>query len=333
MADKLKTVNYFTGMINELLENDKQRNKMFEGIDKMVHNDWRFADTFKEAVEDIYEVVDTTPSDAITSGAIALSGTVPKWQVIPHNDNQAEYQRVEKLEEVIRWHFRKSDRRGIGTIMYDMAISSLRYNMICTRVDDLKYILPKDQSKWTPLQKRAWTDGRFLMRTFNPKGIHLETTSLGISTIVHIENFPIMDVIKHWELYANNNTDEGKRIQQSLIDLKNSIGDRYPRDMRFIQYYCINDDQILTFGHTESGPTIAGKSQELPPSPISYTQAQGTPNFADADSSQFVFVNQPNPMGFLNWSIRIGGSRVEDATQYTLNPLLAPLYFSAPGKS
>jgi hypothetical protein len=328
MADKLKSVSYFQGLINELLENDKKRNELFEGIDKMVHNDWKFSDTFKKAAEDIYEVVDSTPSDAITSGAIALSGTVPKWQVIPHNDNPAEYDRVERIEEVIRWHYRKADRRGIGTILYDKAISSLRYNMICTKVEDLKHILPQDSSKWTSLQRRAWTDGRFLMRVFNPKGIHLEITSLGVSTIVHVENFPVMDVIRHWELYDNNDSDEGKRIQQTLSDMKARIGDRYPRELRFIQYYAINDDQILTFGHLESGPKPAKQGLELPPSPISYTQAQGTPDVANADSAEFVFVNMPNPYNFMPWSIRIGGSRVEDAVQYQLNPLLAPLYFS-----
>lgn len=301
---------WYDGMVQELEEEFQPRNNLFDEIDKMVRPEWQLPDEFTSVIKDVMAIVDTAPSDAINSGAIALSGSNPIFSVMPFMPNVAEYDRAQTLEDNISYHFDMANRRGNGTVMYDVAESSLKYNTICVRVDDLTHIFPKDQRKWTPLQRRAWGYGRFLVQAVHPKLVYYLETSIGISTIAHKQSFKISDVMKHWELYENNNTDEGRRVSRALSQLKDDLdvlrAKKYPlRNVSLTQTYVIDDDKLVIYG--------------------SLTDQDGE---AVKNANDYVFADQKNPYGFLNWSIRVAGSRLEDAMEYRVNPLLAPLYWS-----
>ena len=328
----LRGTNYFLGLAADLLRSNSRRNAMFNGIERMVRNDWKFQETFKQDVPDIFEVIDRSPYDAVQSGATALSGQMPYWQVIPHNINPLEYQRVDKLAEAIRWHKTRSNRRGAGTISFDKAYSSLVYNIVATQIHDLVMILPKDRSKWTPMQQEAWRHGRFLERVKNPKGILTETGSLGITTVVNIENLAINDVIQYWKLYEGNTSKEAKQALATIDQLesdvsglieKNKGDEQFPSRVRFIQVYCINYDQVITFGYI----TVAEPPPQTSQMDYNYN-AFGIPDVLAISKPQYTFLETENPFGFLNWSIRQGGNRVENLEEFRVNPLLAPLWWT-----
>jgi hypothetical protein len=315
------TIDWYIGLVDELATEFEGRNTLFDEIDKMVRPEWSLPASFTAVVKDVMAIVDTAPSDAINSGAIALSGSLPVFNVQPFMANVAEYDRAQNLEDTISWHFRKSNRRGNGTFMYDIAESSLRYNTICVRVDDLAHILPKSQKKWTPLQKRAWSYGRFIHTAYNPKGVYYLESAMGVTTVAHVETFKVQNAIKHWELYENNDTDEGRQVAQGLKDLKEAVSALTQgaegknafsmRDIFLTQTYCIDDDKLMVWG--------------------SLTDSNGDDMARVNDMNtlyQFVFADQKNPYGFIPWSIRVAGSRLEGDIAHRVNPLLAPLYWS-----
>jgi hypothetical protein len=308
-----KSFDWYDGLTGELEEEFQPRNNLFDEIDKMVRPEWTLPEEFTAVIKDVMAVVDTAPSDAINSGAIALSGSNPNFSVMPFMANVAEYDRAQGLEDNLSYHFDQANKRGNGTVMYDIAESSLRYNTICVRVDDLAHVFPKDQSKWTPLQRRAWGYGRFLVQAVHPKTVYYLESSLGISTIVHKQSFKVADIVKHWELYENNDTEEGRRVAAALAKLKNDLdfvkakqGKRYNlRNMSITQTYVLDDDKLVVWGDLtdQDGETVK-------------------------NTNRYEFADQKNPYGFLNWSIRVAGSRLEEAMEYRVNPLLAPLYWS-----
>ena len=72
------------------------------------------------------------------------------------------------------------------------------------------------------------------------------------------------------------------------------------KDLYFSQTYCIDDDKLLVWG---SVTTNAGD---------------------DVSDDDIVFADQKNPYGFIPWSVRVAGSRLEDKIEYKVNPMLAP---------
>lgn len=308
-------VDWYQGLVVDLEHEFSARNRLFDEIDRMVRPEWTLPEEFTAVIKDVMAVVDTAPSDAINSGAIALSGSSPIFSVAPFMANVAEYDRAQRLEDNLSYHFDRANHRGNGTLMYDIAESSLKYNTICVRTDDLLHIFPKDRKRWTPLQRRAWGYGRFLVQAFNPKTVYYLETSIGISTVAHVQSLKVADVITHWELYQNNDTDEGRQVAEALRRLKEDLdilkAKDYPlRNLSFTQTYCIDDDRIVVWG------SLCDHEGE----PIKMTGA--------SLNDDYVFADQKNENGFINWTIRVAGSRLEKALEYRVNPLLAPLYWS-----
>jgi hypothetical protein len=305
-----RKVEWYQGLVDELREEFSKRNRLFDEIDKMVRPEWSLPEEFTAVIKDVMAIVDTAPSDAINSGAIALSGSSPVFSVMPFMPNPMEYDRAQSLEDNLSYHFDMANRRGNGTVMYDIAESSLKYNTIAVRVDDLAHIFPKDPRKWTPLQRRAWGYGRFLVQAFNPKTVYYLDTSIGISTVAHVQSFKIKSIIDHWSLYANNSTDEGRRVLATLEKLQSDLeilsAKKYNlRNVNFTQTHVIDDDKLVVYG--------------------ALTDHEGEPI---KDAADYVFADQKNEYGFIPWSIRVAGSRLEDSLEYRVNPLLAPLYWS-----
>jgi len=305
------SVDWYAGLVRDLEVDFRPRNNLFSKIDDMVRPTWTLPTAFTEVVKNVMAIVDTAPSDAINSGAIALSGSNPIFNVSPFVANVAEYDRVQALEDNLGFHFRRSNKRGNGTLMYDIADSSLRYNTICVRTDDLAHILPRDTKKWTQAQRRSWSYGRFINKVIHPANVYYYENDAILSMVAHVQSYRIMDLIKYWEQYANGDTDEARRISATLTNLKNEIGysgnngDKF-RDTRFMQTYCIDDEKLMIWG-----------------SVVNIQNAEALYSKPD-----HIFAEQKNPYGFINWSIRVAGSRLEDKMEYRVNPLLAPLYWS-----
>lgn len=308
-------ITWYQGLVLELETEFAGRNTLFEEIEFMARPQWSLPEDFTKVIKDVMAIIDTAPSDAINSGAIAMSGSDPIFNCMPFMPNVAEYDRAQGMEDNISYHFNQSNKRGNGTVMYDIAESSLLYNTICVRVDDLLHILPKDSSKWTPLQRRAWGYGRFLIQAVNPKVVYYLETPYGVSTVAHVQTLKLEAAIQHWMLYANNDTDEGRRANTALERLQRDLdvlkAKKYTlRNVSLKQTYVIDDDKIAVWAMlvNQDGEIIRKHEKEL-----------------DAD---YIFADQKNNYDFLNWSIRVAGSRLEDSLEYRVNPLLAPLYWS-----
>src|SRR5688572_2083798 len=275
---------YYIGLMNELDQEFADLVTMFEAIDNMVRPTWNLPTEFTNVVKDVMAIVDTAPSDAINSGAIALSGSIPITAVSPFMANKAEYDRTQTLEEVLGFHFAKSNVRGNGTVMYDIADSSLRYNTICSQTHDLAHIFPKNQSIWTPLQRGAWRHGRFIHEVHNPKDVRYMFSTMGLTFVGYTETLRIQDVIDHWSLYEKNETDEGRMIAATLKELREAVdmvktgkdgkNGMAAKDIYFTQTYCIDYDNLCIFG--------------------SVTDINGE-DIARIQRADFVFADQKNP--------------------------------------
>jgi hypothetical protein len=310
-------IEWYIGLMNELDMEFDPVTELFEAIDDMVRPTWSLPSSFTEVVKDVMAVVDTAPSDAINSAAISFAGSDPIINCSPFAANVAEYDRAQTLEDTLFWHFSRDNKRGNGTLMQDIAESILKYNTICVRTDDLAYILPKNQSKWTPLQRRAWQTGRFIHKAVHPANVRYIMSDMGLTLVGHTETFKVQDVLKHWELYENNDSDEGRMIAATLKDLREAVDQAMKttensqgipqRDIYFTQTYCIDDDKLMTWGRLTN---LNGEDLLTQPTP------------------DYVFADQKNPYGFIPWAIRVAGSRIEQRIEYRVNPLLAPLYWS-----
>ena len=308
------SIDWYMGLMDELDTEFDPLVTMFEYIDDMVLPRWSLPADFTAVVHDVMAVVDTAPSDAVRSAAVAFSRNIPIFSVMPFRSVKEEYDRAQGLEDNLRYQFKRSNKRGNGSVMRDMAESSLRYNTIAVRTDDLVHILPKNQKSWTALQKQAWAHGRFIHKVYNPKNVRYLYSSLGLTFVGCTEVLRVTDAISHWSLFENNETDEGKLVAQALADIRKAIderkGDFNLSDLYISQTYAIDHDKVCIWGSLtdKTGEQLKSKSSQ--------------------EAIDFTFADQDNPYGFINWSVRVAGARLDDAIETRISPMLAPLYWS-----
>lgn len=302
---------YIRSYERDLIEKDARRDELYNALWNMVFLKWDFKAEDKAKMPNVRTLVDASPSDAVNNASIALSNTVPRWQVSPFGSSIFEYQRAEKMEHCLGTQFRKTNNRGVGTLLFDKMRSSIMYDMIATRIDDLEFQF-KGVTKLSPLQRRIRSQGRFLGQVFDPRTIHVETSMGTFVSLLHVENMRALDVYNYWKLYENNETDGGKRVAEALRKMDKQFGGKNPkqiRDMRFVFFEFINDDQIMKHGYfTNSSSSVSAAGDT-------------------ASASDIIFADEENSLGFIPWSVRIGGTRMESDPGYQVNPMLAPLHW------
>jgi len=309
-----KDIDYIRGYERDLIDKDQRKIQLQTAMWNMVFLNWDFAAQDKAKMPNVRTLIDTTPSDALRNASIALSNTIPRWDVSPYSASLREFERTEKLEHCLEFNFRKMNQRGIGTLLYDKMCSSLLYDEIITRIDDLEFQY-KGVKKLSPLQKRIRSQGRFLGQVFDPRTIHVETGMGTFTALLHVENMRAIDVYNYWKLYEHNETKEGRQVAEALRKMDEQFGGNTQKQingMRFIMYEFVNDVQILKHGH------FYGTSD----SNVSHVVESQTGSKTD-----IIFADEENTLGFINWSFRRGGNRMESQPEYQINPMLAPLHW------
>lgn len=306
---------FIRGYERDLIEKDRLRNQLFNSMWNMKNLIWDFSDADKAKMKNIRTLVDTSPSDALNNAALALSNTIPRWDVSPYGSSLYEFQRTEKLEHCLQYTFNKMNQRGTGTLLFDKMYSSLLYDMIVTRIDDLEFQF-KGTGTLTPLQKYIRSKGRFFGQVFDARGIHCEFSMGTFTSLLHVEEMRAWDVYNYWKMYENNTSKEGRMVAEALRKMDAKFAGKnttQTKQMKFVFYEFYSHDQVLKHGHFIGGGGTAGMA-------VGNEHNESSP-------SDIIFADEENTLGFINWSVRVGGSRIETEPAYQVNPMLAPLHW------
>lgn len=310
-----RSFEWVRGYERDLIDKDeKLRNPLFKSIWNMVNLVWDFDEKTKAKLGNVRTLVETSPANAVQNASIALSNTAPRWEVSPYGSSLFEIQRAENLERCLEWDFYKLNTRGTGTLLYDMARSSIMYDMIAVRVDDLEYQF-KGVKNLSTLQKYIRSKGRFIAQCYDPRSIHLEYSMGTYTAVLRAEELRAWDVYNYWKMYEGNTTAEGAMVRAALSKMDDKFANKKQNEinaMKFVMYEFISHDQILKHGHF-----IGNADQGLVNSAVT----------KESSANDIIFADEDNKLGFINWSIRVGGSRMESEPAYQVNPMLAPLHW------
>lgn len=304
-----RDLEWYQSKVDEMIENDVERNELFVAMDDMFHGNIELPEQLKE-FDDIRLNKDSTPHDALYNGATFLANSRIRFDITPLGDNPKEIERANEMEEVLSWHWNMANMRGMSRKIYDIAHSALRYDLAVTRVDDLMHWIPKSETKWSKANHRAIRAGRFLVTVLPPHSMHFQISPLGGShTIVSAQVLPLLDVVDYYLGLAGENED-GKKIKAAVAKLKQYTEDAL-EDFNFFLVNYTDDDKRLVYGHiTDMDNNILSSES---------TTGKG--------ENDFVFIDTENKMPFINYTVRGGASDVEQDPAYKYHPMLASAHW------
>lgn len=270
---------------------DKNRDDLFQGIDDMWHGNWSLPAGLKDKL-DIREIIDLSPHDALKSGTSILSTSMPHWIIQPLSQGQSEQERAENIAYAIDYNYRKLNQRTSSPLLWDMVHSCLRYDAVASWLDYLPYQFGKSP---TLRQKHALRGGNFAATVYNPKTVHVQKDTYGLNCVLLCTNMTAQEVVSKW----------GERASKikSQLDKDEDTG-----TSRFIY-----NDMMLYEG--DSIKRIVWGNI-----------AEGTG--VEESSDEFIIMNEVVETPFMPWIVRVGGSGLETLPEYSVHPLLAPLYLT-----
>jgi len=301
-----RNLDWYKGKVSEMIEEDEDRNDLFEAIDDMFHGQIELPAALKE-FDDIRLNKDSTPHDALYNGTTFLANSRVRFEINPLGPQQAEQERANRMEEAISWHWDMANKRGMSRKIFDIAHSALRYDLCVARVDDLLYWLPKDEEQWSKANKRAARNGRFIVTIQPPHSMHFQMSQLGGShCIVSAQVMPVANVVDFYNGLAGTN-EEGQKIKSAIAKIQAKLGDDW-EDYNFMLYNYIDDEKRFAYGHITDSET-------------------NTFVVPEQDGDDYVFIDAENKMPFINYAVRGGASEAEPNPEYKYHPMLASAHW------
>jgi hypothetical protein len=142
-----KSMSFYTGLMKEAIEADKDKVALYSEIDMHYGGQWQVPAALK-ALPWIKnrKFASTKPADAIDSGARTFASLFPKVSIAPLSDDPNEYGRVELLETAVDWEFRRMNMGGGKTTHWKILDSAMKYCAVSMQTEYLPHTL-KGQEK------------------------------------------------------------------------------------------------------------------------------------------------------------------------------------------
>lgn len=159
-------------IVEELVENDADRDELYEKIDDAVNCVFEPSSALTELpfIKDRHYALPDI-ADAKNAGVRTFSVLLPNISVQPNSDNEYEYERVERMEEALKWEFHRMNRVGTDSIHSKIIDSAIQYHAVALQTQYLPYHYKGRKSE--PRVKAILRQRNFNWILHHPASVHV----------------------------------------------------------------------------------------------------------------------------------------------------------------
>jgi hypothetical protein len=181
----------------EMCEADKDRDDMYEKIDKLVHMDWELPAEWK-SLGWITAIKSSEPYDIIHAGTRVLATRQPRIQITPLHYNPETRAHFNQIETALMWQYKQASRRTHANPTRNIVESALRYDEIAAQVVYLPYQNKSLKAIKGNRLKRAEGYGPFSINVHNPRTVHVRYSDWMPEAVVLEKRMPVYKIVKFW---------------------------------------------------------------------------------------------------------------------------------------
>ncbi len=144
----MNSLSYYVGLVNECLRNDKAKMDLYREIDRHRLGKWKPSTALRELpwIRG-HNFSSTAPADALDAGTRTFASLMPRIEIAPLSEEIEEYERVEKLETAMEWHFKRMNMgmHDKKTTHWKIMESAMRYCAVAFETEYLPFSM-KDRT-------------------------------------------------------------------------------------------------------------------------------------------------------------------------------------------
>jgi hypothetical protein len=277
--DEQMKIREVADVVTQMLSDDKSRMDLYAKIDDAVNCVFE-PDAAVKALPWVrnrhYALTDL--ADARDTGVRTFATLMPRVEIAPLNDEQAEYERTDMAEQAWQWEIERMNRIGTKSIHEQIMEDAMSYHAVALQTEYLPYKLkgaPKDNRIKALMRSRCFNWIRH-----HPGTVHYRQSDYGLESVAKVHPYSVQTLIDN---FGRDN--EG--IQKILSKHPNAK----PAELLKMQYVLIdymdweNRVQFVTEKPMTSVPSVIG-------------------------SSDIVFRNEKHGLPFIPWVIIDKGSPI-----------------------
>jgi hypothetical protein len=206
--DLEKIVEVVQGMVDA----DKERDRLFAGIDDMIHFRWNLPTAIRN-LQWVKKFVTSDPYDAVNSTRKVFASVAPKIKYYPLASTQANKDKANEIERSLSWWLQNASRRGNSKIVDDIVSSAARYDEVTCQVVHLD-TQARNTGMSSKSLRQAKRNGPFAVLVRNPRNVHSQFSEWGMERVCEKKVMDTKAILAFWG-------DKAKKLLPFLNDEKN----------------------------------------------------------------------------------------------------------------
>lgn len=190
----MRDLNYYAGAAREAIQNDNDRDIMYQKIHEAATSFFENPPELK-ALPWIQErkFVTTAPADALNAAIRTFASRMPTVEIQPLSDAPEEYDRVEQLEELMKWDFTRMNMLGMKSPHWKVVEYAMKYCAVAIETSYLPYVYAGREKD--PRIKEILRTRNFKWAVHDPSNIHVRESDDILECVVNCEVLSLQQLI------------------------------------------------------------------------------------------------------------------------------------------
>ena len=281
---------YYEDLAREMIDEDRERDKMFEEMENMHHLRWELPSALKE-LQWMRKFMSTDPYDALRGLTRVLAAVSPKIHVQPLGPDQQDKVYANNLEKSLTWFLKSASNRGKAKLVSDIVLSAARHDEVCAQVVMLD-VQASAAGMGERRIKAARRHGPFAVMVRNPKWVHSRFSDWMLENVLYARVIKAQEVVDFWG-------DRAGEVRRMIADSKDtlyvSLFDFWSLEKRVVWGYVGSDKNFMSKPDRGAVRVDILKPEE-------------------------------HMLNFIPWVVRVGGTNLDDEPEFQRHPLLFSVY-------
>lgn len=190
----LKSLNYYAGAAREAIKNDTARDATYHKIHEAVRGIFTMPPelTALPWIQD-RKFVSTAPGDAINAAVRTFAARLPDISIQPLSEAPEEYERVDTLEEVMKWEFSRMNAVGRKSPHWKIVEYAMKYCAVAIETTYLPVFYKGRENE--PRVKEILRSHCFRWNVHDPTNIHVRESDDTLEAVVNCYVMTAQEII------------------------------------------------------------------------------------------------------------------------------------------
>lgn len=192
--NNMRDLNYYAGMAREAIKNDEARDTLYQKIHEAATGYFVNPPELR-ALPWIQErkFVTTAPADALNAAIRTFASRMPGIEIQPLSDAPEEYDRVEQLEELMKWDFTRMNMLGRKSPHWKIVEYAMKYCAVAIETSYLPFVYAGKEKE--PRIKEILRTRNFKWAVHDPSNIHVRESDDILECVVNCDVLTLQQLV------------------------------------------------------------------------------------------------------------------------------------------